>query len=133
MIFKFISGDQEQARDMTLQLIELAPSEERYRRNLEYYTNDLAIPMVSKINNNFTTAHLSRPYDDREWRKKYESLCRGEGTEIPQHLVSQMKCWYHHGRGDRSGFYNFNPHTPDRFTPSHARCAEICGSVLTHR
>lgn len=95
-------GDQEQARDMTLQLIELAPSEERYRRNLEYYTNDLAIPMVSKINNNFTTAHLSRPYDDREWRKKYESLCRGEGTEIPKHLVSQMKCWYHHGRGDSS-------------------------------
>ena len=91
---------------MTLQLIELAPSEERYRRNLEYYTNDLAIPMVSKINNNFTTAHLSRPYDDREWRKKYESLCRGEGTEIPKHLVKQMKCWYHHGRGDRSGFYN---------------------------
>ena len=91
---------------MTLQLIDLAPSEERYRRNLEYYTNDLAIPMVSKINNNFTAAHLSRPYDDREWRKKYESLCRGEGTEIPKHLVQQMKCWYHHGRGDRSGFYN---------------------------
>ena len=26
-----------------------------------------------------------------------------------------------------------NPHTPDRFTPSHARCAENCGSALTRR
>ena len=26
-----------------------------------------------------------------------------------------------------------NPHTGDRFTPSHARCAENCGSALTHR
>ena len=28
---------------------------------------------------------------------------------------------------------NLNPHTLDRFTPSHARCAENCGSALTHR
>ena len=28
---------------------------------------------------------------------------------------------------------SINPHTPDRFTPSHARCAENCGSALTHR
>ena len=28
---------------------------------------------------------------------------------------------------------NFNPHAPDRFTPSRARCAENCGSALTHR
>ena len=26
-----------------------------------------------------------------------------------------------------------NPHAPDRFTPSRARCAENCGSALTHR
>ena len=26
-----------------------------------------------------------------------------------------------------------NPNTPDRFTPSHARCTENCGSALTHR
>ena len=26
-----------------------------------------------------------------------------------------------------------NPHTPDRFTPSHAHCAKNCGSALTHR
>ena len=25
-----------------------------------------------------------------------------------------------------------NPNTPDRFTPSHAGCAENCGSALTH-
>ena len=30
-------------------------------------------------------------------------------------------------------FINVNPHTSDRFTPSHARCAENCGSALTHR
>ena len=29
-------------------------------------------------------------------------------------------------------FTNFNPHAPDRFTPSSARCAENCGSALTH-
>ena len=34
-------------------------------------------------------------------------------------------------RTDVSG--NFNPHAPDRFTPSRARCAENCGSALTHR
>ena len=27
----------------------------------------------------------------------------------------------------------FSPHTPDRLTPSQARCAENCGSALTHR
>ena len=27
---------------------------------------------------------------------------------------------------------NFNHHTPDWFTPSHARCAENCGSALSH-
>ena len=27
---------------------------------------------------------------------------------------------------------HFNPHTPNRFTPSHARCTENCGSALTH-
>ena len=26
-----------------------------------------------------------------------------------------------------------NPNTHDRFTPSHARCAEKCGSALTNR
>ena len=26
-----------------------------------------------------------------------------------------------------------NPHTPDRFTPSHARCAEKCGASLIRR
>ena len=26
-----------------------------------------------------------------------------------------------------------NPHTPDLFTPARARCAENCGSALTHR
>ena len=28
---------------------------------------------------------------------------------------------------------DFNSHAPDRFTPSRARCAENCGSALTHR
>ena len=28
---------------------------------------------------------------------------------------------------------NLNPHTPDRFTPSRARCAENCGAIYTHR
>ena len=28
---------------------------------------------------------------------------------------------------------SFNPHAPDRFTPSRARCAEKCGSALTRR
>ena len=27
---------------------------------------------------------------------------------------------------------NINPHVPDRFTPSRARCAENCGSALNH-
>ena len=27
----------------------------------------------------------------------------------------------------------FNPHAPDRFTPSHARCAKNSGSALTYR
>ena len=27
----------------------------------------------------------------------------------------------------------FNPHAPDRFTPSRARCAKSCGAVQTHR
>ena len=26
-----------------------------------------------------------------------------------------------------------NPHTLEQITPSHARCAENCGSALTHR
>ena len=29
--------------------------------------------------------------------------------------------------------FSANSHTPDRSTPSHARCAENCGSALTHR
>ena len=29
-------------------------------------------------------------------------------------------------------FRKFNPHAPDRLTPSRARCAEKCGSALTH-
>ena len=28
---------------------------------------------------------------------------------------------------------DINPHAPDRFTPSRARCAEKCGSALNHR
>ena len=32
-----------------------------------------------------------------------------------------------------SGGVRVNPHMPDRFTRSHARCAENCGSALTHR
>ena len=28
-------------------------------------------------------------------------------------------------------FLRLNPHAPDRFTPSSARCAENCGSALT--
>ena len=39
---------------------------------------------------------------------------------------------FHH-----NNFYTWtariNPHTPDRFTPSHANSAENCGSALTHR
>ena len=34
---------------------------------------------------------------------------------------------------ERKHFLKLNPHTPDRFTPSHARCAENCGSALTYR
>ena len=30
-------------------------------------------------------------------------------------------------------FNNLNPHAPDLFTPSRARCAENCGSALTNR
>ena len=30
-------------------------------------------------------------------------------------------------------FKKLNPHAPDRFTPSSARCAENCGSALTNR
>ena len=37
------------------------------------------------------------------------------------------KNWYYYSNR------NFNPHTPDRFTPLHARCAENCGSALTNR
>ena len=40
------------------------------------------------------------------------------------HLV-QITDWVYFGA--------FNPQTPDRFTPSHARCGENCGSELTHR
>ena len=29
--------------------------------------------------------------------------------------------------------FQINPHAPDRFTPLRARCAENCGSALTHR
>ena len=39
---------------------------------------------------------------------------------------------FHH-----NNFYTWtarvNPHTLDQFTPSHARCAENCGSALTNR
>ena len=38
------------------------------------------------------------------------------------------------GIDGRRRFFNLiNPHTPDRFTPSHARCAENYRSTLTHR
>ena len=36
------------------------------------------------------------------------------------------------GRGHKYIFC-LNPHAPDRFTPSRARCTEKCGSALTHR
>ena len=37
------------------------------------------------------------------------------------------------GRTFWLGSVSVDPHAPDRFTPSRARCAEKCGSALTHR
>ena len=34
---------------------------------------------------------------------------------------------------EKTIFFKFNRHTPDRFSPSRARCAENCVSALTHR
>ena len=34
---------------------------------------------------------------------------------------------------DKSRYSDFNPHAPDRFTPSRARCVKNCGSALNHR
>ena len=47
-------------------------------------------------------------------------------------------CWQNGTKLDfetprKNRYKRINPHTPDRFTPSHARCAENCGSALTHR
>ena len=38
-------------------------------------------------------------------------------------------------KSESQNFYrlSLNPHVPDRFTPSRARCAENCGSAVTHR
>ena len=40
------------------------------------------------------------------------------GTQVFHHIIFQN---------------DFNPHAPDRFTPSGARCAKSCGAVHTHR
>ena len=37
------------------------------------------------------------------------------------------------GSGLGQFFKYVNPQAPDRFTPSRVRCAENCGSALTHR
>ena len=91
-------GDIEQARDMTLQLMELRPNERRFRSNLEFYTK--SVPMVTTFNNNFTVKHLPKPEHEYEYRNTYERQCRGEGVGVPKELHSQLTCFYHHGRLD---------------------------------
>ena len=91
-------GDIKQARDVTLKLIELRPDVPRYRSNLDYYTNELEIPMTSNVPTNFTAENLTRPPHDYEYRNVYEQLCRGEGVGYAKEVEAQLTCFYHHGR-----------------------------------
>ena len=52
----------------------------------------------------------------------------------PENLSKISKRYFYSSlKKNEIPLFLLNPHAPDRFTPSRARCAKSCGAVNTHR
>jgi hypothetical protein len=53
-------SDHQQARDVTMKMLELKPNNDRFKKNLHYFTKELGVEISSSYNSNFTAKHLPK-------------------------------------------------------------------------
>ncbi|XP_017773011.1 PREDICTED: prolyl 4-hydroxylase subunit alpha-1 [Nicrophorus vespilloides] len=107
----FKQGNVHLALDLTNKLLDLVPSHARALGNKVYYEDAIQKTNLAKRKGDDESEDISMeisPKNQRDLldpvgRDLYEQLCRGE-VMTPVEILSQLKCFYHHGDTVRNKF-----------------------------
>ncbi|CAK8671019.1 unnamed protein product [Clavelina lepadiformis] len=88
-------GDIETAYNASLEMTLIEPSHERNNKNFQYYSEMMK---KSDVNLGISSSHQPLSALNPDDLRHYEALCRDEGTNLPAHIGSKLKCylWTNH-------------------------------------